>query len=210
MIGLERGAQKPLSKTSGNLLYNLIYFGRLLRALGVDTQPDGITNLVKATAWIPIERKQDFYRAARSLLIRRRQDLAAFDHAFEKFWQARAGWKPETESGIESQTTIEYDPHASETTGSDAVSVAPRIRYSPAEALRHKDFAELDSEELERVKPLLAKLQWKLGQRHTRRWQRGRATTSMRAVCCARASGMEENRSRCFAESTARSRVGWW
>jgi uncharacterized protein with von Willebrand factor type A (vWA) domain len=161
-----------MSKPSGNLLHNLIYFGRSLRAIGVDTQPDGISNLIKATTWIPIERKQDFYRAARSLLIRRQQDLAAFDQAFEKFWQARAGWK-ELESEVASQTTIEYDPHAPETLGSDTVSIAPRIRYSPAEALRHKDFAELDSEELERVKPLLAKLQWKLGQRHTRRWQRG-------------------------------------
>jgi uncharacterized protein with von Willebrand factor type A (vWA) domain len=162
-----------LSKTSGYLLHNLIYFGRLLRALGIDIQPDGISNLVKATAWIPIVGKQDFYRAARSLLIRRQRDLAAFDQAFEKFWQVGAGWKPETESGVESQTTIEYDPHEPETPGSDTVSIAPQIRYSPAEALRHKDFADLDSEELERVKLLLSKLQWKLGQRHTRRWQRG-------------------------------------
>jgi uncharacterized protein with von Willebrand factor type A (vWA) domain len=164
---------KSVSKPSGNLLHNLIYFGRVLRAVGIDAQPDGISNLVKATAWIPIERKQDFYLAARSLLIRRQQDLEAFDLAFAKFWQAGFSRQPEMVSEVESQTAIQYDPGAPEALGTDTASIAPRIRYSPAEALRHKDFSDLNSEELERVKPLLAELQWKLGQRHTRRWRQG-------------------------------------
>jgi uncharacterized protein with von Willebrand factor type A (vWA) domain len=162
-----------MTDPSGNILHNLLYFGRLLRVIGLDVQPDGISNLVKATAWIPIERKQDFYLAARSLLIRRQQDLGAFDLAFAKFWQADVGRKPEMVSEVESQTSIEYDPSALESPGTDTASIAPRIRYSPAEALRHKDFSDLNSEELERVRPLLAGLQWKLGQRRTRRWQQG-------------------------------------
>jgi hypothetical protein len=201
-----------MSKPSGYLLHNLIYFGRLLRAIGLDIQPDGIRNLVRATAWIPIDRKQDFHRAARSLLIRRQRDLLAFDRAFEQFWRARGGWKLETgteppgltapRSGRrpEGQARLgeRTDPHGEvaaslwpqgstgaplavidsgplepEPPGADSAAIAARVRYSAAEALRHKDFAELDSEELNAIKPLLAELKWKLGQRHTRRWQRG-------------------------------------
>jgi uncharacterized protein len=162
-----------LNNPSGNLLHNLIFFGHWLRALGVDTQPDGISNLVKATSWIPIDQKQDFRHAARSLLIRRRQDLEPFERAFDQFWQARKAQRPEMGSGVDTQTTIEYDPFAPEALGAEMVGAAPRIRYSPAEALRYKDFTELSPEELDAVKPLLAELKWKLGQRHTRRWQRG-------------------------------------
>jgi len=163
-----------MSEPTGNLLHNLVYFGRVLRAIGLDVQPDGIGNLAKATAWIPIDRKQDFHLAARSLLIRRQQDLLAFDRAFEMFWKAGVGQKPDLGSTAGTTTTIEYDPLMPEAEGPESVSFAPRIRYSPAEALRYKDFAELSSEELNAVKPLLAELKWKLGQHPTRRWQRGR------------------------------------
>jgi len=163
-----------LTNPSGNLLHNLIYFGHWLRALGVDTQPDGISNLVQATSWIPIDQEQDFRHAARSLLIRRQQDLEAFERAFDQFWRARMGQKPDLGSAAETRTIIEYDPLMPEGQGTESVSIAPRIRYSPAEALRYKDFAELSPEALDAVKPLLAELKWKLGQRHTRRWQRGR------------------------------------
>ena len=177
-----------MSKPSGYLLHNLIYFGRLLRAIGVDTQPDGIRNLVRATAWIPIDWKQDFYRAARSLLVRRQRDLAAFDRAFEQFWRARVGTELKigserpglpapvqqaAASAGKAMAIIELDSLKREPPGADSAAMAASVRYSPAEALRHKDFAELNSEELKSVKPLLAELTWKLGKRHTKRWQRG-------------------------------------
>ena len=163
-----------MSEPSGNLFHNLIYFGRLLRAIGVDVQPDGIGNLIKSTDWIRIDRKQEFYRAARSLLIRRQQDLSTFDRAFEQFWQAVPGWQLETDSRIETLAKSGYDPFAPEQDGTDAAGIAPEVRYSPEEVLRHKDFADLDPDELKTVKRLLSQLMWKLGQRRTRRWRRGR------------------------------------
>lgn len=158
---------------SGNFLHNLLYFGRLLRVIGLDVQPDGVSNLVKATHWISIDQRQDFYNAARSLLIRRQQDLSAFNSAFDQFWRAGSGRKPEMNFGVETRTVIEDDPLTSETLGTDTVEIAPRIRYSPDELLRDKDFAELDADELATVKQILADLTWKLGQRRSRRWRRG-------------------------------------
>ncbi|MFV1858278.1 MAG: VWA domain-containing protein [Anaerolineales bacterium] len=192
-----------MTKPSGNLLHNLLFFGRLLRAMGLDVQPDGVSNLVKATKWISIDRRQDFYYAARGLLVRRQQDLLAFDRAFERFWRADASWKLHTESeppgrpapAAQSQVaaslpcarmvrpqgsagerpaTIELGPHTPEPRGAESTAVAPRVRYSPAEVLRNKDFAQLDTDELEAVKPLLVELAWRLGSRRTRRWRRGR------------------------------------
>ena len=46
---------------SGNLLHNLVLFGRLLRALGLDVNPGRVIDLVQALAYVQIGRKADFY-----------------------------------------------------------------------------------------------------------------------------------------------------
>ncbi|MEJ2556225.1 MAG: hypothetical protein P8186_08355, partial [Anaerolineae bacterium] len=78
---------------SGNLLHNLVLFGRLLRCLGLDVNPGRMIDLVQALEYIEIGRKADFYHAARSLLVHRQEDIPLFDEAFEAFWRKPAeGW----------------------------------------------------------------------------------------------------------------------
>ena len=78
---------------SGNLLHNLLLFGRLLRGLGMDVNPGRLIDLVQALGYIEIGRKTDFYHALRSLLVHRREDIPLFDEAFEAFWRKPAdGW----------------------------------------------------------------------------------------------------------------------
>jgi uncharacterized protein with von Willebrand factor type A (vWA) domain len=48
--------------------------------------------------------------------------------------------------------------------------------YSARAVLRHKDFADLSLEELDEVKSLIASFIWQLGERRTRRYQRGGST----------------------------------
>lgn len=159
--------------TLGHFLHNLLYFGRLLRAMGLDVQPDGISNLVRATKWISIDQELDFYHAARGLLVRRHQDLAAFNRAFQLFFRSfgdqptQIGHQPNRPQ-VASVSLIDQ-----ERLGKDSITLTPRVRYSAEEVLREKDFAELDEDELELIKPLLAELAWKLGTRLTRRWRRG-------------------------------------
>jgi len=73
----------------GHLLANLLLFGRLLHGLGLDVNPGRMLDLVQALDYVEIGRRSDFYYAARSLLVHRREDLAKFDEAFNLWWRPR-------------------------------------------------------------------------------------------------------------------------
>ena len=75
----------------GNLLHNLILFGRLLRALGLDINPGRMIDLVQALDFVEIGRKADFFYTARSLLVHDQDDLPLFDQAFDLFWRRPKG-----------------------------------------------------------------------------------------------------------------------
>jgi len=170
------------------LLHNLLLFGRVLRGLGLDGSPARMIDLVAALRLLDLGRKQDVYHAMRALVVRRREDITAFDQAFEVFWRKPA----------EGFTTLDLramgerrrfrrprfdspappDAAPGGTAGRPAPEAPPTLRatltYSPAEVLRHKDFAEMTGEELAEVERLLAGLAWRLGERRTRRWSGGR------------------------------------
>ncbi len=176
---------------SGNLLHNLILFGRLLRGLGLDVNPGRMIDLVHALKHIEVGRKPDFYHAARSLLVHRREDLPLFDQAFELFWRKppEAGWVT-VELGLLNQRRRSRRPlvtppplRDSEQTPQEGESqpqsdqppiLQVTVTYSDREVLRRKDFSELTGEELTAIKQLMAELVWQLGERRTRRRQPGR------------------------------------
>ena len=177
------------NSASGNLLHNLLLFGRLLRGLGVDVNPGQMIDLVQALGYVQIGHKVDVYHTMRSLLIHRREDIPLFDEAFEMFWR-----RPRAEgTAIDFRAPAERrpkrplvttpplrEPAASKPGGQrDSSSsgeppiVEATLTYSAREVLRHKDFAELTGEELGAIKRLMAALVWQLGERRTRRQQIG-------------------------------------
>ena len=175
---------------SGHLLHNLLLFGRLLRGLGLDVNPGRMIDLVHALGHIEIGRKIDFYHAARSLLVHRREDIPLFDEAFEMFWRKPAqGWTTLDLRAMGEKRRFRrpvFTPpplrNPSATSPQDAgqppsIDQPPIIQvtltYSEREVLRHKDFAELTGEELDAIKRLMAELIWQLGKRRTRRRRPG-------------------------------------
>ena len=66
------------------LLHNLLLFGRVLRGLGLDGSPARMIDLVAALRLLDLGRKQDVYHAMRALVVRRREDITAFDQAFDQ------------------------------------------------------------------------------------------------------------------------------
>ena len=77
----------PIDQMDGNLLHNLVLFGRIVRALGVDVNPGRIMEVTHALGHIELWRKADFYNTLRSMIITRREDIPKFDEAFELFWK---------------------------------------------------------------------------------------------------------------------------
>jgi uncharacterized protein with von Willebrand factor type A (vWA) domain len=173
---------------SGQFLHNLLLFGRILRQLGLDINPGRMMDLVSALDHIEIGRKSDFYYAARTLLVHEREDLALFDEAFALFWRKPAeswevDWQGLTRRRRPSRPVVTHPPlkeaappmNDSASTSTEPMTVVEVTRiYSDRELLRHKNFAEMDVEESEAIKHMMANLLWRVSERRTRRLRPGK------------------------------------
>lgn len=173
---------------SGYLFHNLILFGRLLRALGIDVNPGRMVDLVRALEHVQVGNKADFYFTARSLLVHEQEEYALFDEAFARFWRKRTEDDPLYElfqhrpQSMQQEDPLltappleEPEQLGSSEEGDELLEVFEITQtYSSREILRGKDFATLTAVELQAVKLLMAKLVWDLGMRRTRRMKAGK------------------------------------
>ena len=165
----------------GHLLRNIVLFGRLLRVGSLDVTPTQLRDWVAALELVDLARKRDVKAAARAVLVSRRRDLPWFDKAFELFWQARDPRELEQlELGLMIQRRTERTKRAAiqklalndnqgEDGSTDTDRTARTALYSAREALRRKDFAQLEGDELDEIKRLMATMHWELETRRTRR-----------------------------------------
>ena len=63
----------------GHILHSLTLFGEMLRRVGLEVGSGNMLDLVRATDHISIGRRGEFFQAARSILVHRKQDLPIFD-----------------------------------------------------------------------------------------------------------------------------------
>ena len=172
------------SLMSGNLMFSLVKFGRLLRREGLDIHNGRIVDLPKAIETIDIGNRDDFYYVCRILLIHRHEDIALFDQLFHQFWRKNAALENRqnivryhdllAHPGSDSTAPKDRDYRNGKIEDREADRELPKTleltsTYSAREALRRKDFAELTGEEIDDVKQLIAALVWKLGEKRTRR-----------------------------------------
>ena len=180
LYALNRDGTEP----GGHILPNLLRFAEVLRRLGLDAGPANVLDMVRATEHVHIGRRAEFYQAARSIFVHRRQDLPVFDEAFQVFWR-----KPNTaRSGMDLRSMGEQRrfrrPQASAghdepmddslalggEAGDDSVSLIDMTHtYSAREVLREKDFAQFSGQEIAEARRMMAALRWDLGRRRTRR-----------------------------------------
>ncbi|MCP4417171.1 MAG: VWA domain-containing protein, partial [Chloroflexi bacterium] len=171
---------------NGQLLHNLILFGRLLRALGMDVNPGRMIDLVQALAHVNLARKDDFFHTARCLLVHHRDDLPLFEQAFAIFWRApkekfildnlvKIDTKSEKQQPLVTPPALQRPPKSKAEDGDDVQQVFEVTQtYSSRELLHHKDFGELTQDEMAAVKQFMAQMVWQqLGLRRTRRQQAG-------------------------------------
>jgi uncharacterized protein len=167
----------------GQLLHNIVLFGRLLRRLGLDVTPTQILDLVAALHLIDLGRKEDVKESARAILVNHPDHLPIFDQAFELFWQVRKQKLPRINLGmlLQRRPPIQEQYQLFGRSGSDKDAQEqhePRVEkiqtYSDAELLRQKDFARMNDYELAQVRQFMQDLRWTLQQRRTRRRQASR------------------------------------
>jgi uncharacterized protein with von Willebrand factor type A (vWA) domain len=161
---------------------NVLLFGRVLRAAGLEVHHGRLVDAVQALEWVGVTSRVDVRATLRSLLVHRHDDLAIFDEAFELFFQAHRapapglplfslGERPRVVArpapGSRLDVEIEGTDPAASTSSARALGA-----WSPASVSRTKDFGEFTHAELERARRLLEQLPWRFSPRRTRRWQR--------------------------------------
>ena len=168
--------------TRGHLLRNIVLFGRLLRVGSLDVTPTQLRDWVAALELVNLAHKRDVKAAAQAVLVSRRRDLPWFNKAFELFWQARDPRELEQlELGLMIQRRTERTKRAAiqklalnetdrgDEREDDRDRTARAQLYSAREALRQKDFADLEGDELDDIKRLMATMRWEFETRRTRR-----------------------------------------
>ncbi len=174
----------------GHFLHSLTLFGEMLRRVGLEVGSGNMLDLVRATDHVAIGKRAEFFQAARSILVHRKQDLPIFDEAFQVFWrkptdrtttmdlrslgEQRRFRKPQVSTGRdddpEGAGTLKGDPD-----DESVQNVDLNRTYSAVEVFRQKDFSEFTSREMAEARHMTANLTWDLGRRRTRRLAPGRS-----------------------------------
>ena len=147
-----------------------VAFGRVLRGAGLRVGTDRLVEFTRALEELDASRRDDVYWAGRITLVSRPEEIEIYDRAFELFWERGASARPSPTSRSPApepdrsvappKKSVERDER-----GEDAV----RLRYSPVEVLRTKDFALYSPEEFAELHRLLADLELSGALRRSRR-----------------------------------------
>ena len=85
---LDAPDRRSLTRSMNALVANLLLFGRVLRAAGLQVHHARLLDAVRALEWVGLHSRADVHAVLRSLLVHRRDDLAVFDEAFDAFFRA--------------------------------------------------------------------------------------------------------------------------
>jgi uncharacterized protein len=190
-----------------------VAFVRTLRGAGLHVPGGAPARYAEALAALGLERRDHVYWAGRATLVRRPEDVAAYDAVFGAFWLGRTarGAPPKTDAVAVAVAADDPDATTDDTEDATDAQEIVQLRYSPAEVLRHKDFAECTPAELAEAHRLMAAVRWSGSRRRTRRRRparrRGTWPDLRRTVRHALRTGGEPVRRRWLEPSDRQRRV---
>ncbi len=153
-----------------------VAFGRLLRRAGISAGTDRVVEFARALNELNPVCREDVYWAGRVTLCSRREDLKLYDEAFGAFWEglgkARPLRRPKVRSSFAPSDSVQ--PPKKTVEKNERGEEAVRLRFSPVEVLRRKDFAHYTSEEFAELYKLLSDLNLSGALRKSRRLEPAR------------------------------------
>jgi uncharacterized protein len=151
---------------------HVVVFGRVLREAGLEVGPGRVGDALKGLDAIELGRQEDVYWTLRQTLVSRREDLEAFDRAFDA-WFLRGAARP-----LPRRT--EPPRRAGARRKGGAPGPGPELdggevqigSWSGEELLRSKDFAAMTPEEFARARRLIQRIAVARPRRRSRRLRR--------------------------------------
>ncbi len=155
-------------------------FGRALRAAGLSVGTGDVISYCGAAAQLDPADLVDLYWAGRTTLVRRRDDIPAYDRAFRAYFLDEAGpardvlmlpatHVAEAEAELVMPAT---EPGAGE---DDEEQALLGLMASDVDALKHRSFASCTAEELAALRRIMARMRLTPPRRRTRRTRPGPA-----------------------------------
>lgn len=154
-----------------------VTFARLLRGEGLDIPLGSVVAFTESLGVVGLEHRDPVYWSGRATLVRRPEDVAAYDRVFAAFWLGE-GWdltrRPRTLSVM---VAMDDDDEDDDGGGDEPGDEGPdadlvlTVRFSASETLRTKDFADYTAEEFDELRRLAAGLHLGGPQQRTRRQQ---------------------------------------
>jgi uncharacterized protein with von Willebrand factor type A (vWA) domain len=160
------------------LAENLIAFGRLLRDAGLAVTPEQSRVFGDALARLGLANRRDVKAAGRAVYVRRREEIEAYDSAFDLFFRRstveggashllpRIRQAERRKGGGAEKHSPSSEDHATSVSASRSLRLAAP---SSTERLRTIDFAELTASESRDAKVMIAALRPRLPRRPSRR-----------------------------------------
>jgi uncharacterized protein with von Willebrand factor type A (vWA) domain len=134
-------------------------FARVLRRLDIATPLDSVLTFINALSLVGIEDRNSVYWAGRTTLVRRPEDIAMYDKAFNVFWEHRESVVADDEEQLKVTLALDTEDEGSADGNADA-SDDPTItlRFSGVETLRDKDFADYSNDEMQQAQQFMQSL----------------------------------------------------
>ncbi|HEV2309046.1 MAG TPA: VWA domain-containing protein [Acidimicrobiia bacterium] len=151
----------------------VVAFARLARRLGLEVPVGATVTLGQAWAAVGLGSRDACYWAGRIVLLRRPEDAAVYDQVFRAFWDGQGATTAAEDSAVGVSVGLDLPddtgPAPDEPTGANDLTL--RVRWSPAEQLRRRDFAMCTRDELDEAHRLIADLRLVAARRRSRRYR---------------------------------------
>jgi uncharacterized protein with von Willebrand factor type A (vWA) domain len=152
-----------------------VTMARTLRGLGVAAPPDATLAYAAALAEVGVDRRSSAYWAGRATLVRRPEDVPAYDRAFTAVFEGRTWDGDEVPPAEPVHVTLLVDTDDEPPPGDAGGEPEPidgptfTLRWTDRELLRTKDFARCTVDELDEAHRLMGDLRLVGARRRSRR-----------------------------------------
>lgn len=150
----------PATRDAGEIA---VAFSRVLRGAGLTVPTSSTIAFGEALGVVGLDDRDATYWTGRATLVRRPEDHEIYDRAFRVFWEHAVATEGETVDDEPITITLAIDDGSSDDDdGPDDAEASDdpviELRFSAAEVLRTKDFADYTSDELVEAQQLMSRL----------------------------------------------------
>ena len=140
-----------------------VAFARILRGAGLKVPTGSVVAFVDALGALGVEERAGVYWAGRATLVRHPEDIPVYDDTFAAFWtdaELRTAQVAAEELSITLAIDSDDDGGGDDAQPERTDEPTLTLRWSAAEILRHKDFAQYTETELHDVQALMQELRF--------------------------------------------------